>query len=265
MPLVSGGILHNPARWRAFADAVAAALGVNVWVSIVLLPGVFVGAFDTGGAQLAAAIPLFVLFVGLWRRSDAVLLLGVPSALLVPIALRPELVARHVYGPGRFALVAIGLVGYLLGASFLSSWREPAPPERVRALASAAAPTPERWKRRRRMYLGLTVLSAVIPACLIYAANFDGASQKFMQTLYPGRVATMTTMINVLIIALWIGLYIHAFLGVLRPHRVGDRDLAVQLAMTRSAARRGKPRPLFYVAVAAALVFMVLLVAYRYG
>ena len=37
------------ARWKTFADVVAFALGVNVWISIVILPAVFVNALHEIG------------------------------------------------------------------------------------------------------------------------------------------------------------------------------------------------------------------------
>ena len=64
-------------RWRTFADAVALALGINLWVSLVLLPGMVSGALSSGGAQMAALLPVAVLAFGVWKRSEIVLLFGV--------------------------------------------------------------------------------------------------------------------------------------------------------------------------------------------
>jgi hypothetical protein len=256
-------LLTNPARWRTFADAVALALGLNVWISIVLLPGIFVGAWNDAPSLTAAMLPLVALGIGLWRRSDSVLLLGFPSALLVPAAFFPEIVRAHVYGPVRFAIVAAGLVAYMFAVSFLSSFYEPPPPERVRALSSAKQPVPPRWRRRFRVYTGLMVLSAVFPLTLIYQVNFQTANRAFLRQLFPGKVQAFTTLLNLGVLALWLGLFMWVFMGILRPHRVGDRDLAVELAQLRSEARRGRPRPVFYVGVATALLFMMLLLALR--
>jgi hypothetical protein len=261
---VTGGLTSNPTRWRTFADAVALALGLNVWVSIVLLPGIFVGAWTTTPALLAATFPIVALGLGLWLRSDAVLLLGFPSALLVPAAFYPRIVEMHVYGPVRLAIVAAGLIAYMLGVSFLSSFYEPPKPERIRMLSSAQQPVPVRWRRRFRVYAGLTVLSVVFPLSLVYTVNFSSANKAFLRQLYPGRVEPFIALLNLGVLALWLGLFIWVFLGILRPHRVGDRDLAVELAMLRSEAKRGRPRPVFYVGVVTALAFMMLLLALRY-
>ncbi|MEM9492039.1 MAG: hypothetical protein AAGC55_23030, partial [Myxococcota bacterium] len=69
------GVLAHPQRWRTFADAVALALGVNVWITIVVLPGLFVGSFRSTAQVLVACLPLMALGAGLWRRSEALLLL----------------------------------------------------------------------------------------------------------------------------------------------------------------------------------------------
>ena len=60
--------------------------------------------------------------------------------------------------------------------------------------------------------------------------------------MYPGRVALMTTALTAGAIVLWLGIYHYAFLGVLRPHRTGDRDLVAALAQARADAKAGKPR-----------------------
>lgn len=250
-------------RWRTFADSVAVALGVNLWVSLVLLPGFVAGTLHTGAARLAAVLPLAVLGLGVWRRSEVVLLLGYPSVLLVPVAFAPEMANVHVYGPIRFAIVAIGLVGYLFGASIFTSFREPPPPVGRRALASASRPVPRRWQRRFRVYAALTVLSLVFPLVLLYTINFDDTSREFLLRRYPGRVAALTTVMNLGAVGFWILSYFWFFLGVLRPHRTGDRDLLADLEQIRRQSRRARPRPQFYVGVGFALILMVALLILR--
>jgi hypothetical protein len=256
-------VTSHPARWRIFADSVAAALGLNVWVSVVLLPGLFVDAWVGGPGWIAAVLPLGVLLVGLWRRSDTLLLFGFPSALLIPAAFFPEIVNRHVYGSVRFTIVATSVIAYLFSASFLSSFRAPAAPASIRTLSSATRPVPERWRRRYRVYRGLVALSVSCPLVLVYAVNFDPASRGFMRELFPGRIAALSTLLNLAVLGFWLALYYWVFLGVLRPHRTGDRDLVVELSLLRSQARRGRPRPVFYVGVGSALGFMLLLLLLR--
>lgn len=253
------------ARWRTFADAVAGALGVNLWVSLVLLPGFVARALHTAPEQIAAVLPLGVLGLGVWRRSEVILLFGYPSALLVPIAFAPEMANVHVYGPIRFAIVAIGLVGYLFGASLFTSFREPEAPVGQRALASASRPVPERWRRRFRVYAALAALSLVFPLVLLYTINFDDTARGFMLHRYPGRVAALTTVMNLGAVSFWILVYLWFFLGVLRPHRTGDRELLGELELIRRQGRRARPRPQFYLGVACALILMVALLVVRHG
>lgn len=254
---------RSSSRWRLFADAVAVALGVNIWASLVLLPGHFVGAWHGSAGLTAAALPLLVLAVGLWRRNEVVLLLAYPTSLLLPLAAAPEMASAHVYGPTRAAVVALGLVAYLFGASVFTSFYEPPPPVRVRPLASASDPVPARWRRRFRVYAGLSVLSVVFPAVLLYVINFEPTGQEYLRQMYPGRAALFTTFLNLGAIAVWVLLYVVFFLGALRPHRTGDADLLGQLGALRRQAGRRRPRPLFYAGVVVALALMAFLLWLR--
>jgi hypothetical protein len=251
-------------RWRTFADVVAFTLGVNVWITIILLPAAFVGALR-GKAMIAAALlPFSVLIAGLWRRSEIVLLGLFPSALLVPIAIQPQLASSYVYGPVRFAFVALGVVAYLFGVSFFTTFHEPPAPKSVRPLSSAQQGPSARWQRRERVYWMLTAMSIVIPTVLIAWVNFDDSIAEFLGKMYPGRVALMTTALTAGAIVLWLGIYHYAFLGALRPHRTGDRDLVGALAQARADAKAGKPRGRFYLAVALALGAMLVLILLRH-
>lgn len=256
--------LTTESRFRAFADVVAFALGTNVWISIVILPAIFVGALRAGSHIAAAALPFLVLLLGLVRRSEAVLLGLFPAAILVPVALQPQMASSYVYGPIRFTLVAFGVVAYLFGVSFFTTWHEPPAPRSIRGLSSAQLGPPERWQRRERVYWMLTGMSVIIPTVLIAWVNFDSAIADYLGEMYPGRVALMTTALTAGAIVLWLGIYHYAFLGVLRPHRTGDRDLVDSLSRARSGAKIGKPRPRFYLSVALALAAMATLILLRH-
>jgi hypothetical protein len=243
---------------------VAFTLGTNVWISIVILPAVFVGALHGGSRIAAAALPFVVLMLGLVRRSEATLLGLFPAAILVPVALQPQMASSYVYGPIRFTLVAIGVVAYLFGVAFFTTWHEPPAPRSIRGLTSAQVGPAERWRRRERVYWMLVAMSLVIPTVLIAWVNFDSATAEYLGEMYPGRVALMTTALTVGAIVLGLGIYHYALLGVLRPHRTGDRDLIARLGRARSDAKAGKPRPRFYLAVALALAAMASLILLRH-
>ena len=242
----------------------AFALGTNVWISIVILPAIFVGAIRTPSQIAAAALPFGVLLLGLARRSEAVLLGVFPAAVLIPVALNPQIASSYVYGPIRFSLVALGVISYLFGVAFFTTFHEPPAPRSVRELSSAHAGPAERWQRRERVYWMLTGMSLVIPTVLIAWVNFDSSIAEFLGEMYPGRVALMTTALTVGAIVLWLGIFHYAFLGVLRPHRTGDRDLVTKLTQARVDAKTGKPRPRFYLAVALALGAMATLIVLRH-
>ncbi|HET9626393.1 MAG TPA: hypothetical protein VFP84_33760, partial [Kofleriaceae bacterium] len=176
----------------------------------------------------------------------------------------PQMASSYVYGPVRFVLVALGVIAYLFGVSFFTTWHEPPAPRSIRGLTSAQAGPAERWQRRERVYWMLMAMSLVIPTVLIAWVNFDSAISDFLGEMYPGRVALMTTALTVGAIVLWLGIYHYAFLGVLRPHRTGDRDLVTALAQARTDAKTGKPRPRFYAAVGLALVAMAALILVRH-
>jgi len=243
---------------------VAFALGTNVWVSIVILPAIFVGALHGATHIVAAALPFLALMLGLARRSEGMLLGLFPAAILVPVALQPQMASSYVYGPVRFTLVALGVVAYLFGVSFFTTWHEPPAPRSVRGLTSAQIGPAERWQRRERVYWMLTGMSLVIPTVLIAWVNFDSAIEEYLGEMYPGRVAMMTTALTAGAIVLWLVIYHYAFLGVLRPHRTGDRDLVTTLAQARADAKAGKPRPRFYISVALALAAMATLILLRH-
>jgi hypothetical protein len=250
---------------RVAADAVVAALALNVWVSLVILPGLFVGSFTKVPIfAMLAPVPLAPLAVGLVRRSPPWLLLAYPLSLLVPLAVAPRTIGGDTYGPVTFTLVALGLVAYLFGASFLSAVRDDGVPERTRRLSTAADPIPPRWQRRRRVYVALTALSAICPLFLIYGVNFDPETRAYLRELYPRRAAEMTTLLNLGVLGLWLLLARLAFIGPLAHHRTGDRELTRRLEIMRQEARRGSPRFVFYVAVLCALGSMGLLLYLRY-
>jgi hypothetical protein len=131
-------------------------------------------------------------------------------------------------------------------------------------LSSAQAGPAERWQRRERVYTMLVTMSVIIPVVLIAWVNFDKSIEEFLGEMYPGRVALMTTALTVGAIVLWLAIFHYAFLGVLRPHRTGDRDLVGKLAKARQDAKVGRPRPRFYLAVGLALGAMLLLIVLRH-
>jgi hypothetical protein len=116
-----------------------------------------------------------------------------------------------------------------------------------------------------RVYAMLAGLSVLFPVVLLHATNFDGSARAFLRELYPGRAAPVTALLTLGVLLFWLLVYAWVFLGVLRPHRTGDRDLVQAIAQVRADVARGRPRPQFYLGVAAALASMLVLLVLRYG
>lgn len=250
-------------RWRTFADGTALALGINLWVSLVLLPGLVVHAFDSSADLATLMAPLFVLMYGVWRRNEIALLFGFPFALLLPIALTPAMASMQVYGPARFTIVSIGLLAFLFCASALTSFHEPPAPRNVRPLKSSLEPIAPRWRRRFRLYAMMSIMSVVYPLVLLYHINFDEEGARSLAESFPGRAATFTTLLNVFAIGVWLFLFRSVLLEPLQQHRTGDKELQRDMAVYRGRAAKGSPRVVFYFGGAMALVLMAIWFVWR--
>ena len=253
---------------RLAADVVSTALGVNVWLSLVLVPSIFAGAFTRHPTLLAVApLPLVALGAGVTKRSPVWLLLAFPASLLLPVAIDPRIAAEGQAGRLALLISAASFVGFLFGAAYLTSYAASQPPAGRRTLArSLAARQPSRWRRRRRMYIAFTVLSAIFPAALLYNLVFSSRTREYLVKLYPEeRAPAMMALILVGILGLWMALLGHAIVDPLRRHRTGDRELVHELARLRHDARHGAPRLSFYVGVIMALALMAVILAMKLG
>jgi hypothetical protein len=257
---------------RLAADAVTAALGLNLWLMLVLVPGLFLGLITNnwhGHGRLflvLAPVPLVVLALGIVRRSPMWLLLAYPATLLLPVGLDPRTVGENAQRPLVFVLVAASLVGFLLGAAYLTSGGGGVRAVgRTRRLgASLGNKNPARWRRRRRIYTGLGVLSMLFPAALLYQTGFAPSTRAFLAQMYPGdRQPTMLALLELGALLLWLAAFAIGFVGPLRHHRTGDKELVAELNALRAAARRPIPTLGFYVAVVCALALMGFLLYLR--
>jgi len=266
------GVAPRSRTLRLAADVVTATLGLNLWLSLVLVPGLFLGSFGHSFAHgraflLVAPVPLVVLGVGIVRRSPLWLLLAYPAMLLVPVALDPRTVGENAERPLVFTLIAASLVGYFLGAAYLTGGRGGGElaTERTRRLgASLGAKNPARWRRRRRLYTAFGILSMVFPIALIYQINFAADTRAYLAELYPGdRAPTMIALLDLGAVLLWFAAFAIGFVGPLRAHRTGDKEIVSELERLRAQARRASPSLVFYVGVVCALGLMALLLAMR--
>jgi hypothetical protein len=257
---------------RIAADVVTAALGLNLWLSLVLVPGLFLGSFGPaalhGRAFLALTpVPLFVLAIGIARRSPVWLLLAYPASLLAPVALDPRTVGENAQRPLAFVLIAASLVGFFLGSAYLTGARNVIATEmgRTRRLgASLGTKNPVRWRRRRRIYAALGIVSLVFPVALLYQINFAPDTRAYLAEMYPGaRAPSMVALLDLAAVGLWLCIFSIAVVGPLRSHRTGDKELITDLERLRLEAARPAPTLAFYVGVVCALGLMALLLYLR--
>jgi hypothetical protein len=246
------------ASLRLSADAVVLALGLNVWLALVVLPAAFAGSFTKGPLYwVIAPLPVAPLLVGLMRRSPRWLLLGFPALLLLPASIDTRAIEESAASPVLFSLLATGLLAFLFGAAYLTGLEggAPASPGQLRRLSASERVAP-RWRRRQRVYFALATLSGVFPLVLVYEVDFSPTTRAFLHELYPGRVPALLAALGVGVLLVWGGLYWIAFLGPLWHHRTGDRPLTRRLDQIRQESRNSAPRLVFYVAVLVALGFM---------
>jgi hypothetical protein len=70
----------------------------------------------------------------------------------------------------------------------------------------------------------------------------------------------MLAVLDLTVIVAWVLLYGRFFAGLLRLHRTGDPDLARRISRLKldMELSRPKPRPIFYVGIVLAIVFLLL-------
>jgi hypothetical protein len=250
-------------RRRSVWDLAILVLGVNIFVSFLLLPALHLerpGPSKT--TLLLLALAPIALGLGVALRHAVLLLAVFPLALVVPAAVNPQLVGVNIYTRPTFVLVALSFLAYLIGTLFLlHQIAMPAPPELRHELREYYFDA--RWRRRLRMYRWLAGLAALFPTVLIATLFLHPGVQADLERAYPGRANEASAFFGVLGLALWLGLFYADFLTPLRAHVRGDAQLRLELEQVRRRARRRRPGPGFYVAVAAALGLMLALLIAR--
>lgn len=272
--------------YHAIMPPLPALLGLNLWFTTLLVPL----ALARGQAPLWVwgTVPLFPLALFLSGRrpsgdayagdAPVVLDLLAPLRLLAPLltlvpgaelAQRPE--ARTP--PALLPLCALSLLAFLAAQSQALSRggppplaATPLPPQLGQATPGSPINNdlPQRWLRRALVYRGLAVYAAVLPGVLLYGLLLhpptlhalrqgfsDDAQRASFQAAGCGAVALLLVFVFQL-----------ALLGPLRVHLEHDRAVTAEQLALRQLARRGRPRPQFYLALLLSLASMILL-AYR--
>jgi hypothetical protein len=252
----------------------ALALGVNLWVVAVALPLLLaaharaLGGVSTAGIVVVAVAPLGALALGAWRARAGspagALLVAFPVLVVAPQALAAAEVTARVIPAAAWLLSAVSLVAYLGSVA-----RAQAQAERVGDGAVAATrrlhqdPLPSRWRRRLRVYRGLTVMAVVFPLVLVGAVDLSPSFSRALTGSFGADAARAQALGTVAVGLLWIVLLRAYVLAPLHGHLQHDRDLLRTMEHDRRHARHGRPRVGFYVAVAVALGGMVAVVWQR--
>jgi hypothetical protein len=239
-----------------------AAVGANLWLVAVLLPLVLERSWvmmpGRGLAALfaMALLPIGALYLGIRRRSVMALFVAFPFACALPELLLGSRAARvGIVGTAPLPLTAAVLVAFLLAAAHgLGRAEAPADPAGSQALTTG--PTPERWIRRLRIYRTQVALSALFPVALLFWLVGWPATRDAFELSFAANSDDALAASAAGIGLLWMGLYRFYFLAPLEGHLHHDREVRIQLEIARRQARRGRPRPAFYVAVVCALVAM---------
>ncbi len=255
-----------------------AGLGANLWILVAAVPlglagigGPLAGVAQLGGVfgllLLIALAPALLIF-GILKRSQVLLLAAFPVAAVLPQLLLNAADSTRALPSAPFLLGALSLAGYLLAAA---SWlerpvevaeREGAPQPTRRPIVQA--PLPARWKRRFRLYRALAATALLIPGVLFVYAFSSPIQARFTES-FAGRLEAAQALLAAGIGALSLGLFRAYLVAPLTAHLAHDRDLAAAAERARKQARRGRPRPIFYIVVALALMAMMAVVLQRAG
>ncbi len=200
---------------------------------MVAIPGNSLSVWISWPLLGFGAAPLIALASAIWLRSEALLLVGFPSALMIPITLIPELVSFEVYGPLRFTIVFVSLWAYFLGAPLLVCPRSSSRPFAIRPLIKSRSST-QRWAPHTRIYLIFPLLALALPLVLLYFVNFHTTNRLLLSQTFADRPAPVLTLLNILGLGLWFALFYWVFQTTLNDHRHGDRSLRIALTKLRT-------------------------------
>jgi hypothetical protein len=248
----------------------ASVLGMNLWMVAVALPlvGLFGGgqgaAIPPGGIALLAVLALLgpvALAVGVVRRSAGLLVGLYPLLVALPLVLVTAGASPLVSPPPLLALGA-SLVGFVVVA--LRALDDAAPaPARTQRLAEMVSPP--RWRRRARVYRALEVAAGLFPLVLIVAVDLAPGVRRGLEARFGGEARAVQAALTVVAALLSVAAFRVGLTAPLVAHLSAERALQRQVDADRRAARRGRPRALFFVWVAAALVAMAVMIALRAG
>jgi hypothetical protein len=247
-------------------SAVPLVLGANLWMVAVGVP-LAVGSAGQGTQEMwALAVALLgvaLLGLGAWRKHERLLLIAFPIAALFPQAVWST--GEHpMIAQAPWPLLLVSLVAHLFAVThaFATAERAGEPAEAtVKALPREAVP--RRWRRRLRVYRGFTVAAALFPLALLGYTMLSPSVRASLAQQFGPVAPRAHALLCAGVGLVWLVVLRGYLLAPLGAHLQHDRDLIQFTEAARKQARRGRPRPMFYLFVLLALGAMVLTVWQR--
>jgi hypothetical protein len=204
---------------------VSGALGLDLWAILVCLPALHVGI---GPAEWALClIPLVPLLAGailtLGRGilprgrelAPAMLLLGFPAALLLPLVILRDLTGVNVYGPWNIIVAVLALLAYGGGTLLvLARLRGEPSPHRSVPIQGWTIDPPAR--RRRNARIVVLSAAALIPVTTLSAAFVRPGLADEVGVAYGKAAGAATVGIGAIGLALSLGVLLVYFAPPLR-------------------------------------------------
>ena len=242
----------------------AAALGLNLWVTMVVVPAVYMrrSVASAGLLWVLGAVGVGLLALGVLRRSRVVLLLVFPAALAAAPALEPAVAGPSVYSPLMLLPCAAALLLHYAGAlALLATANAPPTPTRLRPLTPA--PRSPRQARQRRIYAGLAGLAGLTLVAMLAALHYRPGAAADLGAGAPESRAAAATVLTLFALGLWVGVFLVYYVGPLTLHLDDDRLTQAENIVARRRLRR-RPGLDFYFALALAVGLLLTLFVLRY-
>lgn len=248
-------------------------LGINLWLLLQVVPLWLAHGTVPQWLYAVTPLPILLLLLGLrFHRqvwAQVALLVGFPLLLTSVDALGS--VAHDRLHPLLAVVLKLSVFAAYLATTCNLLAKEPAFGSALSLTASTwevtaieAPPASQKFRRRAATHWLLQALCVAMPSLMLYAICLHQPNvRQFLRLVGSmSKVASLQATILAAVTMLWASLF---YFGVMRPlklHIGHDATLRGELSKLRQAARRGRPRPQLYVAMAVALLGMAALLVF---